>query len=116
MLTILRANRREKYIGVIGSYMEEVLYHDRVLAEVFKKIKRKIEPPIGPRLSGPTKFMILRAFTNDALIVICTRKKNNPTNSKCKLVMISNKSAIPTSKLLVEARLLAKFRWREVMF
>ncbi|HRK55684.1 MAG TPA: hypothetical protein PK185_17345 [Cyclobacteriaceae bacterium] len=116
MLTILRANRREKYIGVIGGYMEEVLYHDKILAEVLKKVKRTINPPVGSRLSGPSKFMILRAFSNDAVIVIATRKMDNPKNTKCKLVMMVNKSDVPTSKLLAEARLLAKFRWGDVMF
>lgn len=117
MLTILRANRREKYIGVIGSYMEEVLYHDKILVKVLEKVKRTVNPPpAGSRYIGQSKFMILRAFSNDALIVIATRKMNNPKNTKCKLVMMVNKSDVPTPKLLAEARLLAKFRWDDVMF
>lgn len=120
MLRIIKNRPRQMpklYLGVIGSYMIEILDDHPLIRKITTKLQfhELSKPQLGSRLGGPCGRMILKGFTDDVLIVIRTKKrcKNNDT---CVLGLMKNKSDIPSKVLLQDARSLAILRWRNVQF
>ena len=110
-----RGNKRKRFLGVIGSYLVEILDDDPVISRILSKSRYKHYPLSYSYLSGVTKRMILKTFSNDALVILGTRPRVQKNNI-CKKLFFINNSDIPSKVLLQEARKLAEDRWSIVTF
>ena len=110
-----RGSERKRFLGVIGSYLIEVLDDDPVISRILSKSKYKHYPSNDSYLSGPTKRMILKTFSNDALIILGTRQ-GTQKNNICKRLFFINNSDIPSEVLLRDSRTLAEDRWSKILF
>lgn len=99
-------NSRRKgpdFLGVFGSFLIETLDDDKIIEKLtprFFNNWREVK-----RLSGPNAWMILKNFSNEALVIIKSKGSN------AELVVYINHSIIPDEELIADVRRLASHRW-----
>lgn len=113
MKSFLKSSRKtgsKKYLGVIGSYLIEILDDEPVIIHLLKDSAYHYSPSRASRFSGPDKRLILTTFQSDALLIFNTAKENNFSDTVDLSVFVNN-STTPSAALLKEAENLAGLRW-----
>lgn len=113
MKSFLKSSRKtgsKKYLGVIGSYLMEILDDEPVIIHLLKDSAYHYSPSMASRFSGPEKRLILTTFLSDALLIFSTTKEND-FGDVVELLVFVNNSVTASSTLLKEAERLASLRW-----
>lgn len=114
MKVFLRNGRRgrasKKFIGVIGSYLIEILDDDPLIPHILTNSQFKYRPSDASRLDGVRARMVLKSHSNDSLIIFKTKNATH-WNEECELVAFVNNSNIASTDLLREAQRLSEYRW-----
>jgi hypothetical protein len=113
MKSFLKSSRKtgsKKYLGVIGSYLMEILDDEPVIIHLLKDSAYHYSPSMASRFSGPDKRLILTTFLSDALLIFSTTKEND-FGDVVELLVFVNNSVITSATLLKEAERLASLRW-----
>ena len=110
-----RTRPSKRFLGVIGSYLVEILDDDPVIQKVLATSKHKYSKSPESRFTGLNKRMVLKTFSGDAIIIVQT-KSGSVQNDQCELFVFFNKSLLTTKDLVEDARALAKHRWKVISF
>lgn len=113
MKSFLKSSRKagsKKYLGVTGSYLVEIIDQEPVIMELIRGTRFSFTPSDASRYSGTEKRMILKAFSDDALLILNTRQEST-SNDLVELSVFINQSEVPSHILLNEAEKLASLRW-----
>lgn len=113
MKAFLKSSRKagsKKYLGVIGSYLFEIIDQEPLIMKVLLGTKSIFNPSQASRHSGPEKRMILTTFSSDALLIFKTAHEN-ALGDLVDLTIFLNASTYDIQTLLQEAEMLAILRW-----
>lgn len=113
MKSFLKSSRKtgsKKYLGVIGSYLMEILDDEPVIIHLLKDSAYHYSPSMASRFSGPDKRLILTTFQSDALFIFSTTKEKDFGDTVDLSVFVNN-STTPSVALLKEVESLAGLRW-----
>lgn len=110
-----RGGKTKQFLGVIGSYLVEILDENPMITSLLSKSQYHHLPSADSRFVAPTKRLILTSFSNDILVII----KNSECSldgDTCELAAFVNNSREDSETILADARVLAKHRWSKISF
>lgn len=113
MKSFLKSSKKagsKKYLGVTGSYLVEIIDREPIILYLVIGSRFSYTPSEASRYSGTEKRMILKAFSDDALLILNTRQEST-SNDLVEISTFINRSEIPSHILLNEAEKLASLRW-----
>lgn len=110
-----RGSSTKRFLGVIGSYLVEILDDDPIIKKLLAASCHSHSPSTDSRFRSATKRLILKSFSGDALVIIKTKPGSSDYN-ECELASFINNSREDSETLLNDARELAKHRWQKISF
>lgn len=120
MKKFLRNHKRGApgFVGAIGSHLIEILDDDPSIRIILSLTNANATDYSSfsqgaPRYCGPSKRMILKNFSNEALVVFHTLVLNQKYHT-CEMKLFVNGSKINSNELLHGAVKLAASRWQEL--
>lgn len=99
----------KKYFGVVGLHLMEILDDEPILEALLEKCGHKCELSQESRMTGFSRRMILKGFSNDCLIIFRSSNTANPESYS--LEAFCNFGNTPDTELIKEATLLTHHRW-----